>query len=77
MRLRDVLLRQFARDDFFDLVLQAQCNMRDLGSRNSRMDLPLRVNGEQRLDFIVEMSSVAVVPLEQSEPFCQCCDFIL
>lgn len=66
MRLRDILLGQLARDDFLDLILQTQRDMRDIFGRDGGVYQPLRVDGEERLDFIVQVMAVAVVPLEQS-----------
>ena len=75
MRLRNTLFRQLTRDDFLDLVLQAESDVSDLFSWNGRLDISFPMRGEQCLDLIVEMPPVSVVPLEQSAIIQLCYSF--
>lgn len=69
VRLRDALFREFAWDDLFNLVLQAQGDEGDLSRGDGAGDAVFAVvGGEERLDLIVKTASVALVPREELAP---------
>jgi hypothetical protein len=66
VRLSNTLFRQFTRNNFLDLVLQAEGDTSNLSGWNGRGNVSFAMSWQQCLDLIVEMPPVAVVPLEQS-----------